>query len=323
MRLPDDILECVAFLALQQDGDEASQRQLVGTGFFLSVPGSLPGVNYIYLITAKHCVSEALELGELYVRLNTRDGGLGFVKLEGKWLYSDIPGCDLAVLPFAPNSLLYKYKHISDTMLAQQDVIERHKVGIGEEVAIAGLFTRRAGKGRNIPIVRCGSIAAMPAEPLPEKDGPDFHAYLVEVRSIGGLSGSPVFAYLGPARVGPDFTLNLTQTFLFLIGVMRGHWEHEEAKVKGPSAFSDGAKRFSEELDLVNWGIAAVTPSTELAGIIYGDYLMKGRERKDKELAEADSPVNDSAIVRNDKTFTKEDFDAALKKASRKIVPKR
>src|SRR5438132_1084526 len=49
MRLPDDILECVAFIVLQQAGDDISQRKPIATGFFLSVPGSFPGANYIYL----------------------------------------------------------------------------------------------------------------------------------------------------------------------------------------------------------------------------------------------------------------------------------
>jgi hypothetical protein len=60
---------------------------------------------------------------------------------------------------------------------------------------------QRAGSTRNIPIVRTGVIAAMPAidEPFVRK-GEEYHAYLAEMRSIGGLSGSPVFVFLDRTR---------------------------------------------------------------------------------------------------------------------------
>ncbi len=52
-----------------------------------------------------------------------------------------------------------------------------------------------------MPIVRHGAIAAMPGEPLYDrKTGLSFRGYLLEVRSTGGLSGSPVVAYLGYDR---------------------------------------------------------------------------------------------------------------------------
>ena len=51
----------------------------------------------------------------------------------------------------------------------------------------------------NLPIVRLGAIAAMPGEYI-KTDWGCLRAYLIEARSIGGLSGSPVFIRVGTTR---------------------------------------------------------------------------------------------------------------------------
>jgi hypothetical protein len=66
--------------------------------------------------------------------------------------------------------------------------------GSPEDVFLTGLFSNHAGKKKNIPIVMVGTIAAMPDEPV-ETDWCDVAAYLIDIRSFGGLSGSPVFAH--------------------------------------------------------------------------------------------------------------------------------
>jgi len=72
----------------------------------------------------------------------------------------------------------------------------RHErdIGLGDETFAIGLFRSHYGQQRNMPVIRVGNIAAMPEEPIAAKYGKDFiEGYLVEMRSIAGLSGSPVF----------------------------------------------------------------------------------------------------------------------------------
>jgi len=290
MRVPEEILDCVAYIGFRQEADETDQIRLIGTGFFVSIPSVISGVSYVYLATAKHCVVKPLAMGELFIRLNTIDGTCEYLRLDSRnWLFSEDEASDIAVLPLAPDRNRYKYKHLDTGMIGTQEKLNELRIGIGEEAVVAGLFTRRAGGQQNLPIVRFGNISAMPDERLADSDtGLGYHAYLIEARSIGGLSGSPVFAYLGPDRVSPDGNINLTQRVMILIGLIRGHWEHREPG-RAISAFSD-------ELEKVNWGIASVTPATELAAILYGEKLMNGRANKDKEMLEKDAPVNDSAL---------------------------
>jgi hypothetical protein len=67
-------------------------------------------------------------------------------------------------------------------------------------VFICGAFVGRVGYKKNIPVVRIANIAAMPEEPI-DFASPRQPAYLIETRSLGGTSGSPVFLNLDPTRV--------------------------------------------------------------------------------------------------------------------------
>jgi hypothetical protein len=206
---------------------------------------------------------------------------------------------------------IFDAKFVDYTMIATHDSLIEHYIGIGDDVVVAGLFTRRYGKKKNIPIVRMGNIAAMPDEPLPDsKTGLSYHAYLLEARSIGGLSGSPVFAFLSRTRPTIEGDIDNSKEYIYLIGIIRGHWDHEEEKLQT-------TVDYAKELDQVNMGIATATPAEELKKILFGDALMAGRKQNDQEILKKNEPKNDSAFP--EQPFTQEDFEAALKKASRKI----
>src|SRR5260370_40507944 len=80
----------------------------------------------------------------------------------------------------------------SRSAVVTQDVLVATRIGLGEEVAIVGLFGSHYGKSRNIPIVRIGNIAAMLEEPVFTKEYGYIEAYLIEARSIGGFRGAAV-----------------------------------------------------------------------------------------------------------------------------------
>jgi hypothetical protein len=206
------------------------------------------------------------------------------------------------------------FRGIGEGMFATAEKEKEHEVGIGDEIIISGLFTRLRNRPINHPIVRFGNISAMPIDRLTDsKTGLSYRAMLAEVRSIGGLSGSPVFVHLGPERIAPSRKRRPNHRFLMLIGIVRGHWEHEEKGIalKG-SAFSD-------ELERVNWGIATITPVADLLSVLYGEDLMSTRRRADQESQVKDGTTSDSLFSDSKKqTFTQEDFERALRKASQR-----
>jgi hypothetical protein len=282
MRVPDEVLQCVCFICVKS-GDV---YRYGGTGFFVSVPSEMyPKARYVYLITAKHCIEKAQQYGNLYLRLNKVDGKADMVKVEAKWLYSDREASDVAVLRFPSLRHVFQYKHIAEDMFATEERIEKQGIGVGDDLVITGLFTERYGNQRNIPIVRSGVIAAMPDEPLEDIDtGLEYNAYLAEVRSIGGLSGSPVFVFLGPAR-SLKGKITISQK-IYLLGLVRGHWD---IRHRGqPLGFTE------DELQAVNMGIAIITPFQDALEIINGEELVRERKQADRQQAKSREPTEDT-----------------------------
>jgi hypothetical protein len=307
MRVPDDLLQCVGFLCVQ-----SGEWLYGGTGFFVRVMSEADPVNvwYGYFVTAKHCVLKAQEYGDLHIRLNGRKGGFVNVRIAAPWIFPEDPSVDLAIIPFAPPLEVVEFRYAESTMLASDETVAQHSIGIGDDLVICGLFTKHYGKTKNLPIARFGNIAAMPFEPLPDRNtGLGYHAYLIEARSIGGLSGSPVFAYLGPSRVVNN-TLNLEQFNIILLGVIRGHWDHEES----------GVDFVRNEVKNVNMGIAIATPAQEIRKILFSEEWVNNRRLADVRVAKKKNPITEDDAFK--KPFTKDDFDTALKKVTRKIEPK-
>jgi hypothetical protein len=116
------------------------------------------------------------------------------------------------------------------SVAATSDVMDRVRIGIGDEVAITGLFCSHHGQNRNVPITRIGNLAMLNEEPVKTKYCGHVDAYLVEARSIGGLSGSPVFIHLPAIRTidGKTELHQKQKTFqLYLLGLMHGHFDIE------------------------------------------------------------------------------------------------
>ena len=271
MQIPEEIRKSVFFvLFLTKNG-----YKLAGTGFFVSMPvPDDPNRTFIYLITAKHVIVEAKRAsidGKIWLRINTKSG-FEYVVTEGSaWqTHSEDYSIDAAVLSWAPDSTHFDYLTIPISMIANEDIISKEAIGIGDEVFLTGLFVNHHGKKRNIPIVRVGNIAAMPEEPVTTRLFGDMEAYLIEARSIGGLSGSPVFVYLPGMRVISNKVEMKGRTFYWL-GLMHGHWDL-------PILKEDMVVEDNVSKETVNMGIGIVVPASKILEIINSSFFIKLRE---------------------------------------------
>lgn len=304
MRIPDKLLDLPVFVAVDRGGGSFA---LAGTGFVLGLRGP-PA--HLYVITARHCVEQAERYGGLYVRFNNYAGGSDLVRLDGAWYFPDHDADDVAVMPL-PHDFIDTFEvwPIDVSVWAATDeFLEAERVGVGDELLVLGLFTRRGGNHRNRPIVRAGIIAAMPDEPLVDlNSGLEYDAYLAEVRSIGGLSGSPVFVVLPPGRVNESGEFETDRRLFSLLGLVRGHWD------KRTEEFAD----FEEsEADQLNTGIAIVTPVQKAIDVIMTtEALVKDRKDFEKRWARLRAPTEDSA----DRPTPEEEF-GRFKSLTRKLV---
>jgi hypothetical protein len=256
MRVPDEVLMCVAYLGLPTtDAEGRPAMQPGATAFFVNMPSTVEGNTFVYLVTARH-VAEKIQGREFMLRANLRDGGAFFGQgdAETKWRYhpSD-DSVDVAVTSWVPPESV-EYKAVPVSMFLDDNIIRDEQIGPGDEVFATGLFVRLVGRERNLPIVRTGNIAMMPSEPVPTGLGP-MDAYLIEARSLGGLSGSPAFVH----RV---------RSFHFL-GLMHGHWDVPDRQ---------GA---------VNMGIAIVVPARKILEVLEQPLLQAARQKHDEGLRAA------------------------------------
>lgn len=304
VRLPDEMLKTVCFLCVKQTAHGQDSFQFGGTGFFVTVP-SLAHPNdiyYMYLVTARHNIEKAEATGcPLLVRLNLTGGGVGFVEIRAPWYFHENPAVDVAVIPWdqplerdeqgIPRTQhgVFDLKSFPAQIFVSNEVLKNVAVGIGDELMFVGLFSQRYGSTMNHPVVRSGVLSAMPGEPLLDDSGYSYHAYLAELRSLGGLSGSPVLVGIDPIRPGAFGVRSAPpelHSVFYLLGLIRGHWDLKKRQTTVDYA--------DAELEQVNMGMAIVTPIQDLIQILMGEELMKLRKKQDADFVRKPPPPMDS-----------------------------
>ncbi len=275
VQIPDEIRKCVGFVGAKVS---AAGMSLRGTFFVVAHEGQL------YAVTAAHVYEGVRRVSQdalLHLRINLKAGG-------SKWAYTRLndwathptdQGIDVAACLIGIDGRVIDLMAIPMTMALTPEIITQQEIGLGDELFLTGLFSPHYGMTRNIPILRTGAIAAMPEEPVEwvrkTVEG-NFNvamsAYLVEARSIGGLSGSPVFIYVGRMRTrgGGTVVMGGGPTF-YLLGLMHGHWDSPpdaaevEAGVAEPSDARDSEEMRQEK---VNMGIGIVVPADSIREVL-------------------------------------------------------
>jgi hypothetical protein len=266
MRIPDALTKSVGFVSRDTD-----PLQFGGTAFLVQVPYD-ESSGCLHLVTAKH-VADAVGPNCVFA-LNGRDGKTLFAKApEPRWFFhpTEADSVDAAVLPFSTTRTKdYNISPIPVEVFATEQRIEEQAIGLGDEVFSIGLFTKYFGRSSMIPIVRTGNIAMMPQEKVPLGGFGLAEAYLIEGRSIGGLSGSPVFCrntlnISGQNERGEVHRLSgLGQ--LHLLGLVHGHWDL-------PISFTE-----FDKVEALNMGISIVIPAKKILEILHSEALAEARE---------------------------------------------
>ncbi|GEM_PF-390931 len=241
MDVPPEILKCVAFVAYR---DKNGEEHIAGTCFFVTRLSDRADFRFGYVITARHVIDSIREVGyEPLLRLNLSRSGATLLPFSSPWVFHSDPDVDVAVA-YQPNQIGLEEKddHLSLPWAVIKpglvNGVDPRNFTAGEDVFIAGCFYQHRGRGRNIPVVRLGSIAALPEERVEAKVGSPrsprvalVEAYLIETRSQNGLSGSPVFVVETReanvhGMIGDDQLLtHRSRRKIFLLGIMKGHFD--------------------------------------------------------------------------------------------------
>ena len=300
MRIPDRLLKSVGFVSRFEPEGDGARLEFGGTAFIVGVHTD-ERFGLAHIVTAKH-VAQAIDPDEAVIAMNAKDGAPRFLRTgEHQWFYhpTEEDSVDVAVLPFGCARFQdYDIEWIPEDIFATEQRIAEFDIGLGDEIIIIGLFTRFFGKTQLVPLVRTGNVAMMPKDRLPIKDFGEMEVYLAEGRSIGGLSGSPVFVrntVKMPAHTAEGNLAFMAGLGRFhLLGLMHGHWDL-------PVSFSA-----SQQSEAVNMGVSIVVPAKKILETLYNPRLVAMRKAFCENLKNKDHPTTDTVF----KTpFTKVDFE--------------
>jgi hypothetical protein len=278
--IAEHVRDCAAFLGHKNSRGDFTPH---GTAFFVAM--SAYERNFPYIVTAKH-VLDQIPGDTALLRVNaTSSRTVRYIPLPKKaWHFHPDHNeegpkqkyIDVAVCKFNFNYTDIDLTFFDTDSFMSADVQHEFDVGAGDEVAITGLFFSHYGETRNVPIVRIGNIAAMPGEPLPTSHGL-MEGYLIETRSIGGISGSPVFTHLA---VRPETTFLPSQPHLqlerkvlkkadhvhYLLGLVHGYYTINTQE--------EWVSKTDQQIGDLNTGISVVVLASKIAETIQQEAVM-------------------------------------------------
>lgn len=273
VRVPSPALRCVAFVGSRRPDDSVALR---GTMFFISRRIGNSNHHATFAVTARHVLDGIRRTGQqgcfrLTLALQHKATGTKiddpiWMDFEiGNWVDHPDRSVDAAVMCM-PTTHMFAMDRIPPPMVLTKQAIDQEGIGVGDEVFTTGLFVHRTGVRRSIPIVRVGNIAAMREEAIQLPVFGEMDAYLIEARSIGGLSGSPSFVYLGGgARHHARW---------YWMGLVHGHYDSGLSDADEYSAdVSEAAKQ-----ERVNMGIAIVVPADRILEVFDEPSLKKSEQ---------------------------------------------
>jgi hypothetical protein len=267
-RIDESLLDCVAYLYHTEDDAREAQRS-GGTAFLLGVPSlAIKDIWHLYVVSNRH-----VAVKNPIVRLCMATGESDILQVGDGWHYTSDQ--DVAVAPVIL-SRQHRFKFVKlEHCLTKEIAAARHiDIGLGDDVFMVGRLIGHDGKQRNLPSLRSGIISMTPMEPVyhESNSGKLQESYLVEIRSICGYSGSPVFVRL-PCR-----------------DLIRDAWPNDFATWQGRSP---GPWLLGVEWGYIgthkqednNTGISGVVPAWILKDLLMSPKLAAQREQVDRDKA--------------------------------------
>jgi hypothetical protein len=338
-RIADSYNDCAVYI-YQSMLDARIGEHFGGSGFLCHVPFQT-NTNWseLYVVTNWHVVKKAKTP---VIRLNRKDGFTECIEAAMDNWFQHPDGDDIAVFPLRTEYETLNIYSFSVADFVSPEKIADEDIGIGDDTVMIGRFVNHEGTQRNSPAVRFGNIAMMNHEKIVnEETGVEQEAFLVEVRSLPGYSGSAVLIYspcamndmstrrrglkregLPPQGEMPSegFFAQLSPKGPFLLGIDFCHINRRGiVRDRFGKAVTEGW--YVDE----NTGMAGVIPAWKIKEVLGLKELKEMRDKEDSDITgkKDKSAASLDTAERDDSVFTKEDFEATLTKASRKISSKK
>lgn len=325
-----DIVVSSVFYLFQDEESALNSEKAGGTGFFVHMKSD-DGNDCIYAVTNRHVIEQA---SAFVIRVNTNDGGFDTIPLTLCDWVNHPNGADIAIASVEINHKHHRYSPIPAQFFVSKESVETQDVDIGDEVYMLGRFIHHGGKTFNMPSARSGIISVLPNSkeliPMnPRYNMPDQEAFLVEMRSISGYSGSPVFLHNDVS----DFMIKLqsilgrildkndklnellrNEPHVALAGIDAGNFPmYEDVLDAGDDYKKTPFKAVNHS------GFSIVIPAWKIVEALKNcDEFIMQRKELDKKSKYKESAVRLDFGEKEESSFTETEFENALKKASQK-----
>jgi len=259
-RIQDEVLRTAIYL-YRNKVDAQTNAAAGGSGFLVGyVEEDGNTINHVYAVTNAHVIRG----GYTVIRLNTVSGTHDILELPQNAWVEHPDGDDIAVC-CTSLSPTHDFKFVLSDAFVTEDKLHRYNIGIGDEVFMVGRLIGHAGTKKNLPIARFGSVSSLPLEDLKNFCGKYRPHFLVEVRSVSGFSGSPVFVYDAP--VPPSLVDVRKERFSnMLLGIDSGHMPTSDNQMSA--------------------GIAGIVPAWKLLELLNRPEFKEQRKRDEETLKE-------------------------------------
>ncbi len=204
MPLIDAILPRCIFYLYQNETAARNREQVGGTGFFVGVE-SKKGNKFFYAVTNRHVIDDGDGHSAPVISFNSEVEGVPeIIPYTKKNWFHHLSGADVSIALIDTQTTNYNFSAIPVRWFATKEIFDPADPVflLGEDVYMVGRFIMREGKTANMPTARSGIISALPdeKEKIPLFGQQPQEAFLIEMRSLAGYSGSPVMCNLRSAE---------------------------------------------------------------------------------------------------------------------------
>jgi hypothetical protein len=331
-RIDDRLINCVFYL-YRTRAEAAAAGEIGGSGFFVSKESESCDQFWMSAVSNKHVVCRD---GASVLRINRADGTFNIIETEPHEWHQHPGGDDLVILPLELEAEDHILTVLPENMFVTRELLgdKRINIGLGDDVFMLGRFVNHAGRQRNIPSVRFGSISVMPGEAIKQPNGHLQDSYAIEVRSLAGYSGSPVLITKSyPEELGKKWSKFQRRTWLLGVdwGYITDDWEITRKRKRAPSRLTSSLEgRQEQEFVQANTGMSGVVPAWKLLELLHTPSMEEYYVTMDKAYLEKQAterggaefsskrPVADQAAPDEANPDHREDFSRLVSAAARK-----
>jgi hypothetical protein len=285
-RLHPDLPKLAFFLY----GPDMKTGEIVGphgTGFVVWRPWESRRNAHFYGVTNYHI---AITHCCTHLKIPLLDGIIKEIVVDNDEWQFEANGDDLAIIDLTDHitpDLVMRLCCLRDSDLVTPQFIADHQIAMGDDVFMIGLLAGHAGGDA---VGRFGNISALPNELAPIEQGNQVcrPSFLVDMRSRGGHSGSPVSVYRTPSGDLSKYFFQSQNTplrmpyrqdenrLMKLLGVHSAQF-NESAKVRRESS---EPIREGDRLSIPS-GMTVVVPAWHILNLLNGDSFSQIRQKRE------------------------------------------